>query len=227
MGRWMSSTAVKAKNPLEPLATVVSVAFRLTVLAAAVRVIWALLGEGPLFGWGNDGGPSGSPVGVCLTAKNELLLRTSGTLSHSGMTSGVHASMDTASVCVAHPTAGQSLAAALTQLPTALLFLGAFYLAQRLTRSAARDGVYTTQIARLMLMLGWWLLAGEITATVIEAVARISLLRGLVTWNVDSGQWFTAWYLSWPVLLIGLSLITFARIMRLGVGMREDLEGTV
>jgi hypothetical protein len=37
----------------------------------------------------------------------------------------------------------------------------------------------------------------------------------------------TAWYPSWSVVLIGLGLITFARVMRLGVGMREDLEGTV
>jgi hypothetical protein len=223
----MSSTTVKPKNPLEPLATVVSVAFRFAVLLAAVKVIYALLGDGPLFGWGSGGGPSGSLVGVCLSAKNELLQHTSGTLSHSGMVSGVSASMDTASVCVAHPTVSQSVAAALTQLPTAVLFLGAFYLAQRLTRSAARDGVYTTHIARLMLILGWWLLAGEVAATVVEAFARMSLLGGLVTWKVDWSQWTVAWYPSLPVVLIGLSLITFARIMRLGVGMREDLEGTV
>ncbi len=32
----------------------------------------------------------------------------------------------------------------------------------RLARAAARDGVFTVQAARLVLILGWWLLAGEL-----------------------------------------------------------------
>jgi hypothetical protein len=88
-------------------------------------------------------------------------------------------------------------------------------------------GVYTTQAARLVLALGWWLLAGGLVATVAEAFARVNLLSQLVTWNVDWGQWPVAWTVSWPVALIGLGLITFARIMRISAGMRADLEGTV
>ncbi|HWN59753.1 MAG TPA: hypothetical protein VNO25_03705, partial [Streptosporangiaceae bacterium] len=108
-----------------------------------------------------------------------------------------------------------------------LLRLGAFYLAMRLTRAAARDGVYTAQAARLVLILGWWLLAGGLVATVAEAFARVNLLAQLVTWPVDWGQWPVAWSVSWPVVLIGLGLIIFARIMRISAGMRADLEGTV
>ena len=105
--------------------------------------------------------------------------------------------------------------------------LGALYLAQRLARTAARDGVYTAQAARLLLILGWWLLAGGLVATVTEAFARMNLLGQLVTWNVDWGPWPVAWSVSWPVVWIGLGLITFARVMRIGAGMRADLEGTV
>ena len=97
----------------------------------------------------------------------------------------------------------------------------------RLTRAAARDGVYTAQAARLVLILGWWLLAGGLVATVAEAFARVNLLAQLVTWPVDWGQWPVAWSVSWPVVLIGLGLIIFARIMRISAGMRADLEGTV
>lgn len=60
-----------------------------------------------------------------------------------------------------------------------------------------------------------------------ETFARVNLLAQLVTWPVDWGQWPMAWSVSWPVVFIGLGLITFARIMRISAGMRADLEGTV
>jgi len=55
----------------------------------------------------------------------------------------------------------------------------------RLARAAARDGVFTIQAARLVLILGWWLLAGELVATFAEGFARVNLLGQLVTWHVD------------------------------------------
>jgi hypothetical protein len=64
-------------------------------------------------------------------------------------------------------------------------------------------------------------------ATATEAFARMNLLSQLVTWPVDWGQWPAAWSVSWPVVWIGLGLIVFARVLRIGAGMRADLEGTV
>jgi len=64
-------------------------------------------------------------------------------------------------------------------------------------------------------------------ATVAEAFARMTLLGQLVTWPVDWAQWPAAWSVSWPVFWFGLGLIIFARVMRIGAGMRADLEGTV
>ena len=139
----------------------------------------------------------------------------------------MHATWDTALVCAAHPTAGQALAYALTLLPLDLLRLGALYLAMRLARTAARDGVYTVQAARLVLTLGWWLLAGGLAASLAEGFARLNLLSQLVTWPVDWGQWPAVWWISWPVEWFGVGLIIFARIMRISAGMRADLEGTV
>ena len=101
----------------------------------------------------------------------------------------MRATWNTASVCAAHPAVGQALAGAITVLPIDLFRLGAFYLAMRLARAAARDGVYTAQAARLLLILGWWLLAGGLVATMTEAFARLNLLSQLVTWNVDWGHW--------------------------------------
>ncbi len=224
----MFTSTLTPGNRLEPLATVVTWVFRLAVLATAIRVILALLGQGPWFG-AHVGGPvpSSSLRGVCLNAAQALLQHTSSGLSPSGLSPGVRATWNTASVCAARPTAGQALASAVTMLPIDLLRLGALYLAMRLARTAARDGVYTTQAARLLLILGWWLLAGGLVATVAEGFARLGLLGLLVTWHVDWVHQPGSWAPSWPVEWFGLGLIIFARIMRVSAGMRADLEGTV
>jgi hypothetical protein len=222
----MSVSALKPRNRLETLATVVTWVFWLAVAATVTTVIRTLTGQGPLFGV-HIGGPGPSLTGVCLNAAQALIPQNGTGLSHAGLSAGVHATWNSASVCAAHPTTGQALAAVVTVLPVDLLRLGALYLAMRLARTAARDGVYTADAARLLLILGSWLLAGGLVATTAEALARINLLSQLVIWHVDWDQWPAAWSVSWPVAWIGLGLIIFARIMRIGAGMRADLEGTV
>src|ERR1700729_908091 len=222
----MSVTTLTPGNRLESLATVVAWVFRLAVVATVARVILALFGQGPWFG-AHIGGPSPSLPGVCLNAAQALLQHAGSGLSQAGLSPGVRATLNTANVCAAHPTGWQPLAFTVTMLPIDLLRLGALYLAMRLARTAARDGVYTARAARLLLIMGWWLLAGGLVATVTEAFARLNLLGQLVTWNVDWGQWPVAWSGSRPVVFIGSGLITFARIMRISAGMRADLEGTV
>ena len=147
---------------------------------------------------------------------------------HSGLAPGVQATWNGAILGVAaHPTAGQAVAFTLTLLPPGLLRVGTLYLAMRLARTAARDGIYTAQAARLVLILGWWLLAGAVVASWAEGFARLNLLSQLVTWPVDWVHWPASWGIPWPVFWFGLGLIIFARIMRVSAGMRADLEGTV
>ena len=214
----------KPRNRLQTLATVVTWVFWLAVVLTVAELILALTRSGALL----IPVPRAQPTArVCLITAPALLQHAGTGLSHPGLAPGVRATWNTAFVCTAHPTAGQYLALAVTLLPIALLRLGALYLVMRLARTAARDGVYTPQAARLVLILGWWLLAGGLVATVAEAFARVNLLGQLVTWHVDWGQWPVAWSVSWPVVWFGLGLIIFARIMRISAGMRADLEGTV
>jgi hypothetical protein len=222
----MPAPSLKSRNPLATLATVVTWVFWIAVAATATTVLRALTGQGFLFG-AHIGGPSPTLTGVCLTAAPALLPHFGSGLGQPGLAPGVHAAWNSASVCAAHPSFGQHLAFAMTVLPVDLLRLGALYLAMRLARTAAADGVYTAVFARLLLTLGWWLLAGGLVATLAEALARMNLLGQLVTWHVDWAQWPAAWSVSWPVAWIGLGLIIFARIMRISAGMRADLEGTI
>ena len=219
----MSTSTRTPRNRLQPLATVVTWVFWFAVLATGLRVILALFGQHPWFVFASAG-----PVpAVCLQTAPPLLQHAGSGLIHTGLSPGVRATWNAASLCTAHPTTGQALAFAVTLLPPDLLRLGTLYLAMRLARTAARDGIYTDRAARLVLILGWWLLAGELVATFAEGFARVNLLGQLVTWDVNWAHWPASWGVSWPVVWFGLGLVIFARVMRISAGMRADLEGTV
>ena len=214
---------VTPRNRLQPLATLVTWVFWAAVVATALQVIVALTRSGTLL---TSDAELAAPRASSAEAAPPLLPHAGSGLS-AALSPGVRAIWNAASVCTAHPTAGQDLAFAVTLLPTDLLRLGALYLAMRLARTAARDGIYTAQFARLVLILGWWLLAGELVATIAEGFARVNLLGQLTTWHVDWLHRPASWWVSWPVVFIGLGLIIFARVMRISAGMRADLEGTV
>ena len=215
---------VTPRNRLQSLATLLTWVFWAAAVVTALQVILALTRSGTLL----TSDPNWQPGAfVCLQAAQPLLPHTGSNLAQAALSPGVHAIWNAASVCTAHPTAGQGLAFAVTLLPTDLLRLGALYLLMRLARTAARDGIYTTAAARLVLILGWWLLAGELVASTAEGFARLNLLGQLVTWHVDWVHWPASWGVAWPVVWFGVGLIIFARIMRISAGMRADLEGTV
>jgi hypothetical protein len=212
---------------LNRLAAGVTWVFWLFTVATALQAIVALTRTGTLFAPVLTSQP-GQPLRVWLTAAPPLLNHAGSLLIHSGLVPGVQAAWNGAILGVAaHPTAGQALAFTLTLLPPGLLRVGTLYLAMQLARTAARDGVYTARAARLVLILGWWLLAGGLVATFAEGFARLNLLGLLATWHVDWVHWPASWGVSWPVAWFGLGLIIFARIMRVSAGMRADLEGTV
>jgi hypothetical protein len=211
---------------VERLATAITWVFWIAAVYTALRVILALTRAGVLGAPALNGQP-GSPPLVWVTIAPPLLQHAGSELIHSGLAHGVQASWNGAIVGTAHPTAGQALAFAVTLLPAGLLRVGVLYLAMRLARTAARDGVYTVQAARLVLFLGWWLLAGGLVTSIAEGFAQLNLLGLLVTWHVDWVDWPASWGWSWPVEWFGLGLIIFARIMRVSAGMRADLEGTV
>jgi hypothetical protein len=211
---------------LDRLATAVTWVFWLFAVFTALQVILALTRGGILGGPGPISQSGPQPI-VWVSIAPPLLQHAGSALIHSGLAPGVQASWTGAILGTARPTAGQALAFAVTLLPAGLLRVGVLYLAMRLARTAARDGVYTVQAARLVLVLGWWLLAGGLVASVAAGFARLNLLGLLVIWHVDWVHWPASWGVSWPVEWFGLGLIIFARIMRAGAGMRADLEGTV
>jgi hypothetical protein len=219
-GRWQRFATA------DRLATAVTCVFWFFAVFTALQVLLALTRGGSLFAPALNAS-SGPLPRAWVSIAPPLLPHAASGPGPLGLAPGVHASWNGAIVGTAHPTAVQALAFAVTLLPAGLLRLGALYLAMRLARAAARDGIHTPQAARLTLILGWWLLAGGLATSLAAGFAQLNLLGLLVTWHPDWVHWPATWAVSWPVEWFGLGLIVFARIMRAGAAMRADLEGTV
>lgn len=205
------------RNPLEPMATVVRVLLGLTGFVILASAVSTVVGTGSMMGLGRSSvyvdvpfivGSSDLPLGP-WNPHNAASVNTTGYRFFA-----------------ADPDVEQRVWYTLTLLPGSVLFIGALLLVYRLVRGAERDGVYTAATARRLRTLGWFLLVGALVKMAVETAAANRLLATMVTNQVG---WITPifWQIPWTVLLTAAGLLSFARIMRIGAEMRDELQGTV
>ena len=161
--------------------------------------------------------------GMSLNGNGQTLVGAHGTTSVSGPSNPM-------SVCVINATGRQRALAYLGSAPPTLLKLAIFALVAWLLLVARRKGPFAPRVHRMLVVLGWLVIAGSAVATFAHEVAGAYFLASAVTVPVPvKGDVLSALYdgaLGAPVL-VGCALLTLARIMRAGSLMRDDLEGTV
>jgi hypothetical protein len=138
------------------------------------------------------------------------------------------------SACVMHPALGQRLLSTLTGAPSILLFAGILLVVWRIIRSAGRGGPFTPHIAAMLRGLGWLIIVGTMVVAAIQEAASLLLLNTMLAHHVASlagALGYAASSAIWALLperiLIGGALLTFARIMRLGSAMEDEIKATV
>ena len=135
------------------------------------------------------------------------------------------------SVCVMNATGSQRALAYLGSAPPTLFKLAVFVLVSWLLLVARRDGPFAPRVHRMLVVLGWLVIAGSAVATFAHEVAGVYFLESAVNVPVPvKADVISALYdavLGGSSLLVGCALLTLARIMRAGSLMRDDLEGTV
>ncbi|WP_281155624.1 DUF2975 domain-containing protein [Streptomyces sp. HYC2] len=213
----------KVRNPLEPISTAVTGVLTLLAALMGMGLLASLfadnvhvLGIGEKFICATDAntriGDDGQPSPDFAPAPGATF------------TTDAHPEY-----CTEAPRTVQSLLNTATQLAPFIFVVGALLLALWVIRSAARDGLYATQTAERLRRLGWWILAGSVLTSIATSMAEKALLATLRL-NSDISA-VPAGLLSWDVpflaILTGLGVLSFARIMRVGITMREDLDGTV
>lgn len=136
---------------------------------------------------------------------------------------GVKASSSATRLCQDGPSVAQRAADLGGRLPWLLFASLALLLFSRLLSAVVSQGPFTDAVARRLSVLGWFVTAGTPLAGLVAGWSE--------SWLVDSmapivGSGATV---SGPQVLIlaGLAAVIMGKIMREGVRMREDLEGTI
>jgi hypothetical protein len=131
-------------------------------------------------------------------------------------------------ICTSHPTSALRLAGVLLAWPYTVLWLVFLLRLKGVLKAAALPGgLYSPETASRLRMLGWLLTAGGLAAGVIQSAAKITIYTRLI--HYPGLGWFAPFQISFSfiTLIVGLALITAARVMGLGVKMREELDVTV
>ena len=136
----------------------------------------------------------------------------------------------TVQVCALHSGIGQDVLYALTVIPAIAFWGVVLLLLWRMIAIARRTGPFTPAVAVAMRRLGWLIIAGSAAVAAVHAIALDQLLNAmLVAPGSDLVNVIVALaHGLFPVpALTGAALLTFARIIRLGVTMDDDIKGTV
>lgn len=136
---------------------------------------------------------------------------------------GVKATSSAARLCQDGPSAAQRAADLGGKLPWLLFASLALLLFSRLLNAVVQLGPFTDAVARRLSFLGWFVTVGTPVAGFVAGWSESWLVDSMVPMG---GSGVTV---SGPQVLIlaGLAAVIMGKIMREGVRMREDLEGTI
>lgn len=197
-------------NPLRPLTSVT----RLVTWAFGIAAVAIVTANIASLGWlpGTGANPTCVEIGDGAGPLRE----------------GARATTSGASVCTDSPSAAQRIADIGDQVPQALFALGALSLLLRFLRTASQDGPYAASVPGRLSALGWFVLIGGPVSELLFAVSRHFLRSSLIS-GVPSADWLARWWavFPWWSTAAGVAALTFCHILRIGVRMHEDLEGTI
>jgi hypothetical protein len=204
---------------IQPLGGAVRFILVLAALMLAFVLFVAIFGKIELGGLGS--GPACSAVhlnGIAVTGPAVTRLRP-----------GATASGGTVTLCASRPTVGQRVLVGLTWIPVVALYLAVLLLLGQLLRRVRRAGPYAVMVARRLRFLGWFVLAGSVTAAVGQSVAQSAFVSTVITGPVPTVRNAAEAGLAVVLvpLLIACGMLTLARVIRVGARMSDDLAGTV
>lgn len=209
-------------NPLRPLNTVTQVLSWLVGLP----VIGFLFSSLVVLGWypgASDDPDQSIPVDAGNTVSTPHV-----TAPLPGLKHGVSPVWGVSGLTIEAPTMVQRIEMVLHQLPQLAFYVGALFLLLRFLRRATEEGPYGSTVPSGLRTLGWYLIAAGPVCALISALAAFALRNSAVS-GIPALSWLDDWgsNMPWTAVIVGAAALTFARILRIGVRMNEELEGTV
>jgi hypothetical protein len=207
----------------EPLETVTAFFATFLLLILATGILLTLTGSGSLGGFGR--------TQICVTQPNtgyggDNWTSHLGVMHRPGTTIQINGTLQ---VCALHPGIGQRVLYTLVSLPSSLVWVALLLLLWRVIRAARQAGPFTVQAAVAMRRLGWLIIAGTAVAAAVQGFALDQLLNTMLTSPNSYGDaLLEVFHALLPVpILAGAALLTFARIVRLGAAMDDEIKATV
>lgn len=136
---------------------------------------------------------------------------------------GVKASSSATRLCQDSPSAGQRAADLGIELPWLLFGSLALLLFSRLLEGVQKLGPFTEGVSQRLSVLGWFVAVGTPLTGLVVGWSQSWLVDSMAP-IAGSGPTVTG---PQALVLAGLAAVIMGRIMREGVRMREDLEGTI
>ncbi|HEY7918727.1 MAG TPA: DUF2975 domain-containing protein [Streptosporangiaceae bacterium] len=216
-------TTTRRPRLTEPLETITAFFATFLLLTLAAGTVLTLTGSGSLGGFGD--------TQICVTQPNTGYGGDNWT-SHLGITHRPGTTVQingTLQACALHPGIGQRMLYTLLSLPSSLVWMAVLLLLWRVIRAARQAGPFTVQAAVAMRRLGWLIIAGTAVAAAVQGFALDKLLNTMLTPPTAYGDAVLgAFHALLPVpVLAGAALLTFARIIRLGAAMDDEIKATV
>jgi hypothetical protein len=134
--------------------------------------------------------------------------------------------IDRVSVCQGNATIVARLEALSYRLMDRIVLVIVCALVLRLVWTARRRGLLTRSTARMTRSLGLALIACAVVGPLVAACLRWLFLRHVVT-GADLGHSLLHPGFLWTAIVVGMGIITFARILRVAVQLQEEAELTV
>jgi len=208
----------------EPLGRVTALFGSLLLALMTISAVLAIAGSGSFGGFG-------AGATICATQPNAQY-GTGSAADYPSLAARSGVSVDvigTARVCALHPSISQRILYTLTDLPSLLVWGTVLLLIWLIIRQARRSGPFTVPVAVAMRRLGWLIIGGSAAAAALQGFATDQLLNTMLVAHDDFGDALTQpIHALVPVpVLAGAALLTFARIIRLGASIDDDLKGTV
>lgn len=215
----MASERRRLTEPLESTTWLFGVWMAL-ILAASAVATW--LGSGSVGGFGTD---------IC-----EALPNTTIDTGKAFVSGGIGArpgatiqTFGTYQACAAHPTFGLRVWYTLVDLPSVIFWALLLWMLWRALGAARSRGPFTSRVAAALHRLGWFVIVGAAVAAGIHGLALDVVLNSLFRPGVGYGDVLTD-----PVralvpvpVIAGAAMLTFARIIRAGQEMDEEIRATI
>jgi Protein of unknown function (DUF2975) len=131
--------------------------------------------------------------------------------------------------CASHPTIVLRVWYTLVDLPSVIFWVCLLWMLWRLLGAARARGPFTPQVAAALHRLGWFIIIGAAVAAAVRGLALDVVLNSLFRPGVGYGDMLidaVSALVPAPVIA-GAAMLTFARIIRAGEAMGEEIRATI